>query len=80
MLVSEEFAQDITDEAIHAIKEFIDNFPKELEQCEKLLNKNRIFIERTDGIGVITKEQAIDIGLSGPKSQGLWCPEGFEEG
>jgi NADH-quinone oxidoreductase subunit D len=53
-------AQDITDEAIHAIKEFIDNFPKELEQCEKLLNKNRIFIERTDGIGVITKEQAID--------------------
>ena len=59
-------AQDITDEVIHAIKQFIENFPKELEQCEKLLNKNRIFIERVDGIGVISKEDAINIGLSGP--------------
>ncbi len=67
-------AQDITDEGIHAIKEFIDNFPKELEQCEKLLNKNRIFIERTDGIGVITKEQAIDIGLSGPNLRACGVP------
>jgi NADH-quinone oxidoreductase subunit D len=59
-------AQDITDETIRAIEQFLEKFPSELKQCEKLLNRNRIFIERMDGIGVITREQAIDIGLSGP--------------
>lgn len=59
-------AQDITPEAIKMIQVYIDEFPKNLGDCEKLLNNNRIFIERTDGIGVITKEKAIDLGLTGP--------------
>ena len=42
------------------------------------MNKNRIFIERTDGIGVITKEQAIDIGLSGPNLRRIYMHEDFE--
>lgn len=59
-------AQDMTDECAARIKDFIEQFPKELNECERLLNKNRIFIERTDGVGVISREQAIDIGLTGP--------------
>jgi NADH-quinone oxidoreductase subunit D len=59
-------AQDMTDECAAIIKDFLDQFPANLEECEKLLNKNRIFIERTDGVGVIPREQAIDIGLTGP--------------
>jgi NADH-quinone oxidoreductase subunit D len=59
-------AQDVTPETIVMIKKFIDEFPANLEECEKLLNKNRIFLGRTDGIGVITREQAIDLGLTGP--------------
>jgi NADH-quinone oxidoreductase subunit D len=59
-------AQDMTDECTAMIKDFLDQFPANLEECEKLLNKNRIFIERTDGVGVISREQAIDIGLTGP--------------
>jgi NADH-quinone oxidoreductase subunit D len=59
-------AQDMTDECAASIKGFIEQFPQKLAECENLLNKNRIFIERTDGVGVISREQAIDIGLTGP--------------
>jgi len=59
-------AQDITDETIAMIKTFIDEFPAELLQCEKLFNTNPIFIGRLDGVGLITREQAVDLGLTGP--------------
>lgn len=59
-------AQDMTPDVEHVIRKFIDEFPENLDECERLLNKNRIFVERTDGIGVITTEQAIDLGVTGP--------------
>jgi NADH-quinone oxidoreductase subunit D len=59
-------AQDVTPETLAMVKKFIDEFPANLEECEKLLNKNRIFLGRTDGIGVISREKAIDLGLTGP--------------
>jgi NADH-quinone oxidoreductase subunit D len=59
-------AQDITPETLRMIRIFIDEFPEKLVQCEKLLNTNRIFVGRVDGVGIITKEQAIDLGLTGP--------------
>lgn len=59
-------AHDMTPEAEQMIRKFITEFPGNLRESEKLLNKNRIFIERTDGIGVISKEEAIDLGLTGP--------------
>ena len=45
---------------------FIDQFPARLTELEKLLTRNRIWVERTREIGVITKEDAIGWGLSGP--------------
>ena len=59
-------AQDVTPETLAMVKKFIDEFPANLEECEKLLNKNRIFLGRTDGVGVISREQAINLGLTGP--------------
>lgn len=59
-------AHDMTDEARDAVRAFITEFPAKLLECEKLLNKNRIFVERTDGIGVIERDVAIDLGLTGP--------------
>jgi NADH-quinone oxidoreductase subunit D len=59
-------AQDVTPETLAMVKKFIDEFPANLEECEQLLNKNRIFVGRTDGIGVISRAQAIDLGLTGP--------------
>ena len=37
-----------------------------LSECESLLNTNRIFIERLDGVGVISKEDALSYGYTGP--------------
>jgi NADH-quinone oxidoreductase subunit D len=59
-------AHDLLPDAEKMVREFIAQFPEQLEECEKLLNRNRIFVERCDGIGLITAEQAIDLGLTGP--------------
>jgi NADH-quinone oxidoreductase subunit D len=37
-----------------------------LVECEKLLLKNRIFLDRTQGVGVLTRELALSLGASGP--------------
>jgi len=58
-------AQDVTPEVLNTVKLFIDEFPEKLEECAKMLNTNRIFLGRTDGVGVITREQAIDLGYTG---------------
>jgi NADH-quinone oxidoreductase subunit D len=63
-------SQDMTDETKHSIQDFVSRFPANLAECESLLNRNRIFVERTDGIGVITREQAIAMGFSGPNLRG----------
>lgn len=59
-------ANDLTDEATGSIKEFIKSFPKELKDYHKLLDRNRIFIERNEAVGVLKTEDAIDIGATGP--------------
>jgi len=59
-------AQDMTPAVVAMIEEFIAALAGKLEECEKLLNRNRIFIGRCDGVGVLTREQAIDLGVTGP--------------
>ena len=59
-------AQDVTPETLAHVRKFVDELPGHIRECERLLNTNRIFLERTDGIGVITREQAIDLGVTGP--------------
>jgi len=59
-------ANDIPPDALAKTKWFIDQFDEKLTECEKLINANRIFIERVDGVGVISKEEAIEIGFTGP--------------
>jgi len=59
-------ANDLTDEATGSIKEFVESFPKELKDYHKLLDRNRIFIERNEAVGVLKSEDAIPIGATGP--------------
>jgi len=59
-------AQDITPEALSMIGQFLAQFPANLDECEKVLIKNRIFIDRCEGIGYLSKEDAINYGLTGP--------------
>jgi len=59
-------AQDITSETLSIIRGFINDLPDKIIECEKLINTNRIFLGRVDGVGAISKERAIDLGLTGP--------------
>lgn len=59
-------AQDMSSETANAIKTFLDQFPESLDECENILIKNRIFIDRCEGVGYISREDAINIGLTGP--------------
>jgi NADH-quinone oxidoreductase subunit D len=59
-------AQDLTPAVEAMIRKFIDELPGHLDECEKLLNRNRIFLGRTDGVGTIERDTAIDLGLTGP--------------
>jgi NADH-quinone oxidoreductase subunit D len=59
-------ANDLTDEAMGAIKEFTGSFPQELKDYHKLLDRNRIFIDRNEAVGVLKTEDALAIGATGP--------------
>jgi len=59
-------ANDITDEAMGSIKEFVESFPKELKDYHKLLDRNRLFFDRNEAVGVLTTEDAVGIGATGP--------------
>lgn len=61
---------DVDDSTLDAIKNWTLNFKKEHASWKKMLAKNAIFLRRVDGIGVITKETAIDYGLTGPVLRG----------
>ena len=48
------------------LREFLNQFDSELAVCENLLVENPIWKERTQGIGVMTGKQALELGCSGP--------------
>ena len=57
---------DITPQVVQKVREFVRTFPRTLADIERLLHRNRIFIDRTRGVGVLSKEEAINFGCSGP--------------
>jgi NADH dehydrogenase I D subunit len=56
------------------VHRFTDEFPMRVEQYETLINKNRIWLRRTKGVGVISAEEAVNWGLSGPTLRGSGVP------
>jgi NADH-quinone oxidoreductase subunit D len=63
-------AQDMTEDVEKMILQFLDYLPEAIQECERLLNRNRIFVERCDMIGIIEPEDAIAYGLTGPNLRG----------
>jgi NADH-quinone oxidoreductase subunit D len=57
---------DMTPQVIEKIREFLRTFPRTLDDMERLLNRNRIFVDRMKGVGVLTREEAISRSCSGP--------------
>lgn len=48
------------------VKRFCQDFDKRVDEYEALLTTNRIWVQRTKGIGVLSAQDAIDLGVTGP--------------
>ncbi|HUT11027.1 MAG TPA: NADH dehydrogenase (quinone) subunit D [Thermoguttaceae bacterium] len=57
---------DATPKAVAMIRDFLGRIPKPLADMDRLLGRNRIFRDRTEGVGVLTREEAIRRSCSGP--------------
>jgi len=55
---------------IDQVKKFCDGFIPCLDEVDQLLTRNKIFLDRTKDVGVISKEDAIAYGLTGPNLRG----------
>ena len=52
------------------VKPFLDQLEAQIDEIDALLSRNKIFLERTLGVGVISKEDAVGYALSGPNLRG----------
>ncbi|MDF1790620.1 MAG: NADH-quinone oxidoreductase subunit D [Thalassobaculaceae bacterium] len=66
--------QDLPAGLLEDIKAWADKFPNFIDDLESLLTNNRIFKQRTVDIGVVTREEALDLGFSGPVLRGSGTP------
>jgi len=58
--------RDLSSTAIRKIRDFIRDFPPVLKEFEKLMSRNRIFMDRTINVGPISLERALSYGFTGP--------------
>src|SRR3954464_3095870 len=63
-------ARDLPPGWVDAVRKFCDKVVVNFDESEKLLTRNRIFVDRTRDVGVIPREVAIDYGLTGPNLRG----------
>jgi NADH-quinone oxidoreductase subunit D len=59
-------SRDLPPGWVEQCRKFCDEVVANIDETETLLTRNRIFVDRTQGIGVISREEAIDYGMSGP--------------
>ena len=64
------FWWDAYPEFAQRVRAFLKILPGRIEEYETLLNANRIWLQRTVGIGIISAEDAIDLSLTGPCLRG----------
>jgi NADH-quinone oxidoreductase subunit D len=62
--------RDVTPDFLKLVETFLDYFPPKIDDYEKLLTNNPIWIDRTHAVGVITPEDALAWGMSGPSLRG----------
>ena len=62
--------RDISEDTIKGVLKFCDEVGEAIEEVDKLLSRNPIFIGRTQDIGFISKDDAIGYGLTGPNLRG----------
>ncbi|HOA73177.1 MAG TPA: NADH-quinone oxidoreductase subunit D [Phycisphaerae bacterium] len=62
--------QDLPDRFLEKLEEFLDYFEPKIDEYNNLISYNQIFVKRTAGVGVISPEDAIAWGLTGPCLRG----------
>lgn len=65
---------DASPTALALIRRFVAEFPKVLADLHRMLDRNRIFVDRTRGIGVLTRQEAINRSCSGPVARASGVP------
>src|SRR5437879_7062476 len=63
-------SRDLPPGWVDQCRKFLNGVVANFDESEKLLTRNRIFVDRTKDIGVIPKDVAIDYGLTGPNLRG----------
>lgn len=61
---------DVTGEFVDRLYRFTEEFPRRIGEYETLIDKNRIWLQRTKGVGVINAKEALNWGLTGPTLRG----------
>ncbi len=59
-------ARDIPEGWLGRVNNFLNQFLPVIDEIDKLLTRNKIFLQRTEGIGTISREDALAYGLTGP--------------
>ncbi len=59
-------SQDLPDEFMPALRKFMDMMPRFIDEYDRLLKQNEILLARAKGVGILTREQAINSSASGP--------------
>jgi NADH-quinone oxidoreductase subunit D len=62
--------RDFTPDFLPTLNTFLDYFPSKIDEYEALLTNNPIWVDRTQGIGVIEPEDALAWGVTGPSLRG----------
>ena len=60
------FERNFSNRAFERLEKFLEEYPKQLKEFEKLFVRNRIFMDRTIGCGPISAERALSYGFTGP--------------
>ena len=59
-------SQDLPDEFLPALEKLVKQFRSIIEEMEMMLKQNEILIARSRGVGILSKEMAVNCGISGP--------------
>ena len=66
--------EDLPPSFHEAVKAFLDEFPGRIDEYERLLTKNQVWLKRTKGVGFISREDHIQYGLVGPMARAIGVP------
>ena len=62
--------RDLPEDFLPKLEAFVQEFPGRVDEYESLLTRNKIWVRRTQGVGIISQEVALAYGLTGPNLRG----------